>query len=261
MKILIVGSSGYIGKKFAEYAAQHFAVHAVDSREGWKTHDFENYSAVIFAAGIAHRRQTKENAHLYFAVNRDLAVAVAQKAKTAKVPQFVYLSSMAVFGKKEGEISAHTKPKPPHNNHYGTSKLHAENALINLQSTDFKIAIIRPPMVYGENCPGKYGQLVKMARYMPLVPCNKNKRSVIYIDNLSQFLCAVISNGAAGVFHPQNTEHVSTAQLITQIRRENGKQTVTFGAEWLLHLCKAVFPPFKTAFGNLYYEKDIDEPH
>ena len=160
---------------------------------------------------------------------------------------------MAVFGKKEGEISAHTKPNPRHNDYYGTSKFEAENALTNLQNADFKIAIIRPPMVYGQNCPGKYRQLVKIAKYLPLVPCNQNKRSVIYIDNLSEFLCAVISNRASGIFHPQNPKHVSTSELITQIRRENGKNTRTFGAGLLLRLCGAVFPPVKTAFGTLYY--------
>ncbi|MCL2577900.1 MAG: NAD-dependent epimerase/dehydratase family protein [Defluviitaleaceae bacterium] len=255
MKILVVGA-GYIGKNFAEYASQRFTIDTTDSREGWKEKKFENYSAVIFAAGIAHRKQTKENAQSYFAVNRDLAVAVAEKAKHAKVPQFIYLSSMAVFGKKEGEISAHTKPNPRHNDNYGTSKFDAENALTNLQNTDFKVAIIRPPMVYGENCPGKYRQLVKIATYMPLIPCNKNKRSVIYIDNLSEFLCTVISNRASGIFHPQNDEHVSTSDLIVQIRRENGKNTRTFSAGLLLHLCGVIFPPVKTAFSTLYYSKE-----
>jgi UDP-glucose 4-epimerase len=164
---------------------------------------------------------------------------------------------MAIFGKKQGKISVHTKPNPAHNDSYGTSKLDAENALTNLQTAEFKLAIIRPPMVYGENCPGKYRTLVKIARFMPLVPCNKNRRSVIHVDILSEFLCTVISNRLVGVFHPQNEKHVCTANLITQIRRENGKKTRTFSAKFLLELC-AVFPPVKTAYSSLFYSHDMD---
>jgi UDP-glucose 4-epimerase len=112
--------------------------------------------------------------------------------------------------------------------------------------------------VYGENCPGKYRQLVKIAKYLPLVPCNKNKRSVIYIDNLSEFLCTVVSGCAAGIFHPQNEKHVSTSKLIADIRRENGRQTRIFGARFLIRLCAAIFPPIKAAYGTLYYNEAID---
>lgn len=255
MKILVVGASGYIGKNFARYSEKRFTVHTTDSREGWKTHDFSGYTSVVFAAGIAHRRQSKKNAHLYFAVNRDLAVAVAEKAKRAGVPHFVYISSMAIFGKKEGEISAHTKPNPRNNDYYATSKREAEIALTALQDTSFAVALIRPPMVYGDNCPGKFAQLAKIARYLPLVPCNKNKRSVIYIDALSQFLCTLIASGSGGVFHPH--ENVRTSELIVGIRQQ--KKTRVFGAKPLLRLCGAIFPPIRTAFGTLYYSKDIDE--
>jgi UDP-glucose 4-epimerase len=204
---------------------------------------------VLFAAGIAHRKQ--KNPDLYFAVNRDLAVAVAEKAKKSGVPQYIYLSSMSVYGKKEGEISANTKPIPRHNDYYGTSKLQAEDALKNLADSEFAVALVRPPMVYGENCPGKYRQLVKIANFLPLVPCNKNKRSVIYIERLSEFLCAVVKNRSQGIFCP--SEYVSTSQLIALIRRQNGKKTVIFGAAFLIRLCMAVFPPVKVAFSSLYY--------
>jgi UDP-glucose 4-epimerase len=256
MRVLIVGA-GYIGKNFFEYCAENnFSVEIVNSREEWKTVNFENYDSVIFSAGIAHRRQTKANKHLYFAINRDLAVEVAEKAKNAKVGQFVYISSMAVYGKKEGEISEHTKTEPRHNDYYGTSKLDAEDALKNLADADFKIAIVRPPMVYGKNCPGKFRKLKRIAKYLPIIPNNNNKRSIIYIDNLSKFLCTLISSRSDGIFCPQNGEYANTAHLIKLIRRQNGKKTVLFNAGFLLRLCMAVFPPIKTAFGSLYYSKD-----
>jgi len=258
MKILVVGAGGYIGESFAKYvnAEKDYFVDIIDSFKEWKTKNYENYDSVIFAAGIAHRKQKKSNSHLYFSVNRDLAVEAAKKAKIAKVPHFVYLSSMAVYGKKEGEISANTKPNPRHNDYYGVSKLQAEDALKNLCDADFKIAIIRPPMVYGENCPGKFRQLVKIAKYLPIIPNNNNKRSIVYIDNLSEFLCKVILNCEEGVFCPQNEEYVNTANLIKLIRQKNGKKSVILNMGFLLRLCMVIFPPVRTAFGSLYYSKE-----
>lgn len=259
MKVLVVGARGYISRKFAEYARERgeIDVTVVDSREEWKKTPFENFSSVIFTAGIAHRKQTKRNAHLYFDVNYSLAIDVAQKAKTAAVPHFIYLSSMAVFGKKQGEISAYTIPNPRHNDYYGSSKFLAENALINLQTADFSIAIVRPPMVYGSDCPGKFRQLARLAKFLPVCPCNKNKRSVIYIDKLSAFLFETAKNKNAGFFHPQDDKYASTSDLVKEIRRKDGKKTVILGMAWFLRVCMAVFPPMKTAFGSLYYEKDV----
>lgn len=255
MKVLVVGAGGYIGEKFAARATKEFSVEVVDSFEGWKKISFEGFDSVLFAAGIAHRKQTSANRDLYFEINRDRAVSVAEKAKSAGVPHFIYLSSMAIFGKKQGEISSHTKPNPAHNDYYGTSKFEAENALTNLQSARFGVAIVRPPMVYGKNCPGRYRQLEKIAGFLPLVPCNKNKRSVCYIDNLSEILCAIVKNRAAGFFHPQNAKTRSTSDLIVEIRRENGKKTVILGAAILIRACMAIFPPLKTAYASLYYHE------
>ena len=264
IKVLVVGAGSYIGENFVKYTEKNFysaekieAVDIVDSFTGWKQKKFEDYDSVIFVAGIAHRKQTLENKNLYFQINRDLAVQVAKKAKSAKVPQFVYLSSMAVYGLKQGEISCNTKPNPRHNDYYGTSKLEAEDALIILADYNFKLAIIRPPMVYGENCPGKFGQLVKIAKYFPIVPCNGNERSLIYIDNLSEFLCTAVTGRLHGVFHPQDSGYASTAGLIKKIRRQDGKKTVIIGMKFLIFLCMLIFPQVKTAFASLYYSKEI----
>ena len=204
MKVLVVGKGSYIAKSFRAYATEthsskkdyNISVDLADSYEEWKMVDFSQYETVIFAAGIAHRKQKKSNAHLYFSVNHDLALDVAKKAKAEKVPQFVYLSSMAVYGKKEGEISAHTIPEARHNDYYGASKLQAENALKNIEDQDFAVAIVRPPMVYGAGCPGRFGQLVKIAMHMPIVFDNNNKRSIIYIDNLSASFYSFAQNSA-----------------------------------------------------------------
>lgn len=262
MKVLIVGKDGFIGENFAAFATSKtngvFSVDIVDSYDEWRYTDFSNYTTVLFAAGIAHRKQKKSDAHLYFAVNRDLALAVAEKAKNAKVPHFVYLSSLAVYGIKQGEINANTEPNPRNNDYYGTSKFYAENSLKNMQNSRFRVAIVRPPMVYGKNCPGKFRKLEKIARFLPLVPNNNNKRSIIYIDNLCAFLCATMIVRSDGDFCPQDKEFANTAGLIKKIREQRGKKTRIFNARPLLRVL-AVFPSVKTAFGTLYYSGNVNE--
>ena len=83
-------------------------------------------------------------------MNCDLAVDAAKKAKAEGVRQFVFLSTMAVYGLTAafGEtvtITAQTPTVPTDN--YGLSKLEAEQALLALEGPDFRVAILRPPMI------------------------------------------------------------------------------------------------------------------
>lgn len=253
-KILIIGANGYIGENFANYAQDEFQINTVNSHKEWKWTDFSGYTSILFAAGIAHRKETEENKHLYYEVNHYLALDVAKKAKAANVPQFIYLSTMSVFGDANTEIAITDTPSPINN--YGRSKFEAEESLADLASDDFNIAIIRPPMVYGKNCPGKFQELVKLSKYMPIVPDTKNLRSMIFIDNLSEFLCTIIRENAHGTFHPQNSMHINTACLIELIRQEAGKKT--FKSQLLGVLAKTLFPicpPLKNAFGSIYYTR------
>src|SRR5690606_7124221 len=116
---------------------------------------------VIHVAGIAHVKETKENADLYYKVNRDLAFEVAKKAKNEGVKQFIFLSSMSVYGIETGIIKINTPTNPKTN--YGRSKLEAEELISSIESDSFKVAILRPPMIYGKGCKGNYIRLANLA--------------------------------------------------------------------------------------------------
>ena len=100
-RILITGAGSYIGNSFIRYMQQfpgQYQTEAVDMIDGsWREKSFAGFDAVYHVAGIAHIRETTENAHLYYEVNRDLAVETARKAKADGVPQFIFLSSMSVY--------------------------------------------------------------------------------------------------------------------------------------------------------------------
>ncbi|MFD3081114.1 NAD-dependent epimerase/dehydratase family protein, partial [Streptococcus agalactiae] len=119
---------------------------------------------------------------LYQKVNTELPIELANLAKEAGVDQFIFLSSMSVYGNEESLISSATKANP--STCYGKSKLAAEAGLKALQSDHFKILIMRPPMVYGPKATGNYARLSKLSKVTPIFPKIGNQRSMIFIDNL-----------------------------------------------------------------------------
>lgn len=215
-KILIAGAKSYIGESFANYMQQWPEQYRVDTLDvigdGWKQASFAGYDVVFLVAGIAHQKETEENASLYYQVNRDLAVALAEKAKHDGVPHFVFMSSMSVYGMDRGVITPDTLPSPK--SHYGKSKLEAEQNLAQLEDEHFRIAVLRPPMVYGKNCRGNFQLMLKLAKKSPVFPVVGNQRSMISIKNLCAFVRLVIDGEETGVFFPQNREYVNTTEMV-----------------------------------------------
>lgn len=253
-RLLVVGAGSYIGTNAAQYLQEH-GNYAADTLEAVglrpEPEMFESYDAVFFVAGIVHRRETRKNAHLYYEVNRDLAVRTAKAAKKAQVPYFIVLSSMSVYGMETGCITENTKPAPK--SCYGKSKLQADEAIWRLRDDRFRVAVLRPPMVYGKGCKGNYRLLRKLALMTPVFPAAENKRSMIYIGNLCAFIKEILDERREGIFFPQNERYVNTWELACQIASVHGKN---MRKTKLFH---AVIPnmPLKIvqkAFGSLIYE-------
>ncbi|MBE7032645.1 MAG: NAD-dependent epimerase/dehydratase family protein [Ruminococcaceae bacterium] len=257
-RILITGANSYIGTSFENYIKRFdgYSVDTVDmTDDSWREYEFSEYDTVLHVAGIAHIKETDSNKHLYYAVNRDLAIETAQKAKLSGVKQFVLLSSMSVYGTTSGAITKGTVPLPKSN--YGKSKLEADNSIFDMCDESFKVAILRPPMVYGKGSKGNYSTLEKFAKKTPVFPKYNNKRSMIYIETLCCFIRLVIENGEKGFFHPQNAAYVNTSDMVYQIAAINKKKIVF----------TKLFNPFirilrkhrtiEKVFGDLYYEYDM----
>ena len=154
-RILITAKHSYIGNSFAEWTNGKYDIDFISCRtDEWKQSSFSVYDAILHVAGIAHIKESKDNIKLYYEVNRDLTIELAAKAKTDGVKQFIFLSSMSVYGIESGTINKDTPTNPKNN--YGISKIEAENQIKLLENDHFKITIIRPPMVYGMGCKGNY---------------------------------------------------------------------------------------------------------
>lgn len=267
-KILITGAGSYIGTAFQRYLAQwpeRYAVDTVDMiGDAWRQTDFSGYDTVFHVAGIAHSDNGKisaEKEKLYYAVNTDLTVETAQKAKAAGVGQFIFMSSAIVYGDsapigKNKMITRDTPTSPA--NCYGDSKVQAEKGILPLSDDTFKVVVLRPPMIYGPGSKGNYPILSKLARKLPLFPKVANQRSMLYIDHLTEFIRLMVENGEEGVFWPQNATYSNTTELVRTIAAAHGKKMAIIpGLTWALKLLSHLTGLVNKAFGSLCYAQEL----
>jgi UDP-glucose 4-epimerase len=262
--ILITGKNSYIGTSLENWLMREpdkYKVDTVDMKDGlWKEADFSSYDVVFHVAGIAHVSSDPMMEDLYYKVNRDLTIETAEKAKAEGVKQFIFMSSIIVYGdssRSKRVIDKNTVPTP--NNFYGNSKLQAEEGIKRLESDDFKIVVVRPPMIYGKGSKGNYPRLANMAKKIPLFPDIYNERSMLHIDNLCEFIKVMIDYKEIGLYFPQNKEYVKTSNLVKTIAEIHGKKilmTKVFNP--VLRLMFGIGIVNKV-FGNLVYEKSMSE--
>lgn len=270
-KILITGANSYIGTSFENYVRNNYSsdyvVDTIDMIDGtWREKDFSGYDSVFHVAGIAHSDNGKiseERAKLYYSVNTDLTIETAKKAKRDGVKQFVFMSSAIVFGDSapigKSKVISKDSPTSPANC-YGDSKVQAENGIRPLSDESFKVVILRPPMIYGKGSKGNYPLLAKIALKTPVFPYVNNERSMLYVENLCEFVRLMIENSEEGTFHPQNAEYSNTSELVKLIAQAHGRKIrLIRGFGWALRLMSHLTGLVNKAFGSLSYEKSISE--
>ena len=268
--VLVTGAGSYVGmavEKWLGRAPERYSVDTLDMLDDeWRTKDFSSYDVVYHVAGIAHAdvgKVTEEQKKLYYRVNTDLAVKVAEKAKSEGVKQFIFMSSMIVYsGCKEKVITSETEPKPL--NFYGDSKWQADQKIRQLKDEKFKVVILRPPMIYGKGSKGNYPQLAKLAGTLPIFPEVKNKRSMLHIDNLCEFVKLMIDNEESGVFFPQNGEYTNTSDMVQMIAAVKNHRIIMIpGMSMFMKLMEKI--PGKIgslaekAFGDSAYDMQMSE--
>lgn len=257
--ILIFGEGSYIGdavqtwlQKTERYVVTTMSSIGINVEET----DFSSYHVIYYVAGIAHQKETKENAYLYYEVNRNLACAVAKKAKQDGVEQFILMSTLSVYGLNEGVIREDTEEKPT--THYGKSKLQADRIILNLANDKFLVTILRPPMVYGAGCKGNYQRLRSFAMKTPVFPLIRNQRSMIFIGNLCDYVERVIrEENLTGIRIPQNKDYVCTSDMVKVIARYHKKKIFFIP---LPRILVKIIPSMmlKKVFGNLIVDSRDD---
>ena len=278
MKVLITGAGSYVGESVRKYiletSPRQFEIDAVDTmNDAWKQADFTLYDVVYHVAGIAHVNADPKMEALYYKVNRDLTIEVARTAKAAGVKQFIFMSSQIVFHESQSlkteVLNTETKENP--NGFYGDSKLQAElglKALVSDGSKEFqevsggemKICILRPPMIYGPNAKGNFPRLAKLACKTPIFPCWHNKRSMLYIDNLAEFVKQAVLRELSGTYYPQNRELADTVDIIRFFAKAAGHRIwITKLLNPFVWLGSFVLQPLNKMFATYYYDPEMSK--
>ena len=265
-RVLITGAGSYVGESVKKYITTknpQFQIDTVDTmKDNWKKADYSLYDVVFHVAGIAHVNADPKMEPVYYKVNRDLTIEVAKYAKEKGVKQFIFMSSQIVFHESQSLkteiLTKETKPNP--NGFYGDSKLQAEIGLLKLNSDEFKVCILRPCMIYGPNAKGNFPRLAMLASKTPFFPCWHNKRSMLYIDNLAEFVYQAIERGLEGTFYPQNRELADTVEIIRFFAKEfDHKIWITRLFNPFVWLGSFVLQPINKMFATYYYDPQMSK--
>ena len=264
MRVLVTGENSYAGRQFEKRMLElnsDWEIEFISVRnDQWRTKNFSSYDAIYHVAAIVHQKEKEENESIYYKINSDLTYGLAVKAKSEGIKSFVFLSTMAVYGLigwigEDTIISKETVENPT--TYYGKSKLEAENKLNSLQSDDFNVSILRIPMIYGYGCPGNYRALSRLAKKTPLFPRLSNKRSLIYIDHLSDLVRYLIINETSGLFLVKNPEDVNTLSMVNEIAKNNNKRIINSNIlSFFITIFGNKFSITRKMFGSIIYKNE-----
>ena len=265
MRILIIGKNSYIGNHIDEWLTNYgYEVMQLDVlTDEWKTSDYSQYDAIVHVAGIVHRPDCNDW-ELYKRVNTDMPIAIATMAKEQGVKQYVFFSTMGVYGKGKElrpNISEGNTPLMA-DGMYGGSKLLAEKGLRALQDENFYVTCVRPPSVYGKGCRGGYiTGFAKIAKLLPLIPraYENVKQSFIYIDNLCELVRLLIEQRKSGAFCPQDEKAVCANELLEAISK--GMDIKYRSSRLLGYLLQKVsfIPLVNKAYGGIEYAHSLSD--
>lgn len=214
--LTITGAGGFVGQRLLSAAEeQAVPVQTVSLRKGFV--DLPEGDALIHLAAIAHTGHPDSEA--VYAVNRDLAVRVAESARAEGYEQFVFLSSALVWGSGYECVELETPEKP--DTDYGKAKLQAEERIRAMETESFNVAVVRPPLVFGPGVKGNLAKLLHSVHRWPLCPLGtaENRRSLLHVDNLAAFLFYLADRRIGGTFAPADEPPLSSREILEKMAR------------------------------------------
>jgi nucleoside-diphosphate-sugar epimerase len=258
IRILITGAGSFVGANFRKYSQFENIdeVSLLDTEP--EDINFKNYDLVLHLAAIVHQSR-KIGEEEYFRVNRDLCLRVAEQSRKSGIRQFIFLSSLKVYGgfvKGSGLRNEYSECFPE--DAYGKSKYAAEQELRKFEDDSFTVSIIRTPLVYGEGVKANMISLVKLVERFPVLPFGKidNKRNFTFAENLVGYIDRIIEKRASGVFITMDDKAHSTTELVTYISKSLGKSVLLFKLPQVLLKIGYFFVAEKLdrLFGSLEFE-------
>jgi UDP-glucose 4-epimerase len=261
-EILVTGAKGYIGSNFIKKYSNKYLLNIVSLSSG-DNPDLSKTTTVLHLSALVHQAKVLPDKH-YFDINTIQTVKLAKKAKKYGVKHFIFYSTTGVygahgyFGKQTNILNEISNCHP--SDAYGKSKLLAEKEIFSLEDNQFKVTAIRPPIVYGEDCPGNIKKLRNLIKLFPILPFDytNNKRSMIKIENLLFFTELVIDKQVTGILIPQDKNQYSIKQIIEMISNNLNKKVFLFKfpKPLLFLLKKTKLATAQSLYGTLVFDSN-----
>ncbi len=245
INILLTGGNGFIGSYFKEnYGKKNNISTFSFQNDNLDKLDLADIDTIIHLSALVHQMggASKEE---YFRVNVDNTLALAHKAKQSGVKQFIFMSSVKVYGEESNTPYIESTKCEPQDD-YGRSKLEAERQLLALEDEGFIISILRTPIVYGYGVKANIQNLIKLIQKVPVLPFAKikNKRSMVYLGNLCALMDKLCEAGTSGIFLAGDDHAVSTSELIELIANKLHKNIYLVKIPFFETLLRFIKPSF-----------------
>ncbi|MCT7557129.1 NAD-dependent epimerase/dehydratase family protein [Aliarcobacter butzleri] len=259
MNLLITGSNGFVGNYFINKYKNKYEIKTFSFlKDDINSLDCSDVDVVFHLSALVHQMDGA-SCEEYERVNVIQTLQLAKKAKENGVKQFVFMSTVKVYGEETTSKYSENSICNPEDE-YGKSKLKAEKLLLELGSENFRVSIIRTPIVYGYGVKANIKNLVNLVNKVSILPFGKieNKRSMVYIGNLCYLVDVVIEQQKAGVFLASDDEPLSTSRLIELIAKNLGKKVYLVKIPFFETLLKLLKPSFyKRLYGSLKVDNSI----
>jgi UDP-glucose 4-epimerase len=241
MSVLLTGASGFLGSRIHQ-SLKYNALVLLGRRNNIKQPNYFNkelcsdetyfdclhdVGVVIHCAARAHIMNEVVSDPLteYRRVNVDGTLNLARQAAKSGVKRFIYISSIKVNGEStSGSLAFTEKDIPNPLDPYGVSKHEAEEGLKKIAAdSGMDVVIIRPPLVYGAGVKANFLNLLKLSNTKISLPFGlvRNKRSMVYVENLVDFIVKCIDHPAAAnqTFLVSDNHDLSLRNLLFLMRK------------------------------------------
>ncbi|MFW3372435.1 NAD-dependent epimerase/dehydratase family protein [Aliarcobacter butzleri] len=255
-KLLITGSNGFIGNYFINNYKSKYNIKIFSFlKDDINTLDCNTIDIVFHLSALVHQ-MGGASANEYEKINVIQTIELAKKAKESGVKHFVFMSTVKVYGEETNSKYTENTVCNPEDN-YGKSKLKAEQELQKLEDENFKISIIRTPIVYGYGVKANIKNLINLVNKVLVLPFGKikNKRSMVYIGNLCHLVDEIIIQKKSGIFLACDDEPLSTSKLIELITKNLNRKMYLIKIPFFETLLKILKPSFHK---RLYESLEID---
>lgn len=228
-KILLTGSSGFLGKSLYFFLkdfdsvfelSKDFGVHSIRLEKEVPPFN-QSFDLVIHAAGKAHSiPKTKIEASNFFDVNVKGTQNLLNGLELVGVPkQFVFISSVAVYGKEFGDKILETEMLNAKDS-YGLSKIQAERVVLDwCDYHNVTCTILRLPLLIGKNPPGNLGAMIKAINkgYYFNIGGGNAKKSMVLAEDVARFISIIAPVG--GTYNLTDGLHPSFSELSNAIAK------------------------------------------